>query len=343
MRDDRTGPWGSPVRDPQLGEYGGRTETSASVDHNRRIGGRDHGDHGHILEGGVQQIGRPCASGSGQSAGSGGAPGHKTDNKDAWWLAHLLCHAMVTSSFPPRPQRELRDLTRRRRKLIQTASAEKNRAGKVLEEGNGKLGSVLSDVFGVSGQRMLVALLEGTADAARIASFAKARPKKKIPALIAALEEHIMTDHHRMMIRLSLEHMRFAEEQLAEIDEQIRQKIHTAGYTMQWELLRSLPAAEQNAAALLAEMGPEPAQFPTEKHLASSSGAVAGQQRGAGRCKSSHTNRGNRWLRAALTESAAGFPHERMSGAISRRARLPSGARNTIRNFAGRCMTVSQA
>jgi transposase len=231
--------------------------------------------------------------------------GHKTDNKDAWWLGHLLRHAMVTPSFiPPRPQRELRDLTRRRRKLIQTASAEKNRVSKVLEDGNVKLGSVLSDVFGVSGQLMLEALLEGKADAARIASFAKARAKKKIPALMAALEEHSMTDHHRMMIGFSLEHMRFLEEQLAEIDEQIRKKIHAAGYTKQWELLRSLPAVQENAAAVLAEMGPEPAQFPSEKHLASWSGLCPGNNRSAGRSKSSHTNPGNRWLRAALTESA---------------------------------------
>lgn len=232
--------------------------------------------------------------------------GHKTDNKDAWWLAHLLRHAMVTPSFiPPRPQRELRDLTRRRRKLIQTASAEKNRVSKVLEDGNVKLGSVLSDVFGVSGQLMLEALLEGKADAARIASFAKARAKKKIPALIAALEEHSMTDHHRMMIRFSLEHMRFLEEQLTEIDEQIRKKIYAAGYTKQWELLRSLPAVQENAAAaVLAEMGPEPAQFPSEKHLASWSGLCPGNNRSAGRSKGSHTNPGNRWLRAALTESA---------------------------------------
>lgn len=106
--------------------------------------------------------------------------GHKTDNKDAWWLAHLLRHAMVTPSFiPPCPQRELRDLTRRRRKLMQTASAEKNRVSKVQEDGNVKLGSVLSDVFGVSGQLMLEALLEGKADAARMASFAKPGPRKR--------------------------------------------------------------------------------------------------------------------------------------------------------------------
>ena len=94
--------------------------------------------------------------------------GHKTDAKDAWWLAHLLRHGMVTPSFiPPRPQRELRDLTRRRKKMLSAAISEKNRIAKILEDANVKLGSVLSDVFGVPGQLMLESLLEG-----------KARPKK---------------------------------------------------------------------------------------------------------------------------------------------------------------------
>jgi transposase len=210
--------------------------------------------------------------------------GHKTDPKDAWWLAHLLRHGMVTPSFiPPRAQRELRDLTRRRRKLIQNAGAEKNRVGKVLEDANVKLGSVLSDVFGVSGQLMLEALLAGKGSAAEVAQFAQASAKKKIPQIIAALEQHQMNEHHRRMIRFSLEHMAFLEEQLTQIDRLIREKIQQSGYEKQWELLRTLPAVRENAAAVLAEMGPDPAQFPNEKHLGS-------------------------WLRAALTESAWGVP-----------------------------------
>jgi transposase len=233
--------------------------------------------------------------------------GHKTDPKDAWWLAHLLRHAMVTPSFiPPRWQRELRDLTRRRCKLIQNGGAEKNRVGKVLEDANVKLGSVLSDVFGVSGQLMLEALLDGKADAEAIAQFAKAGARKKIPEIMASLEQHQMNEHHRRMIRFSLDHMAFLEEQLTEIDRLIREKIQQAGYQKQWELLRTLPAVKENAAAVLAEMGPDPSQFPSEKNLGSWSGLCPGNNRSAGRDKSSHTNPGNRWLRAALTESAWG-------------------------------------
>src|SRR5579862_1744048 len=136
--------------------------------------------------------------------------GHKTDNKDGWWLAHLLRHAMITPSFiPPRPQRELRDLTRRRKKLIQTATGEKNRVDKMLQDANVKLSDVLTDLFGVSGQLMLEALLAGKAEPQAIAALAKRGAKKKIPQIIASLEQHQMREHHRAMIRFSLEHLRF--------------------------------------------------------------------------------------------------------------------------------------
>ena len=153
--------------------------------------------------------------------------GHKTDKKDSWWLAHLLRHAMIRPSFiPPRGIRELRDLTRRRKKMIGTATSERNRVEKILQDANVKLSSVLSDLFGVSGQLMLEALLEGKAKPEEIAQFAKCRAKQKIPAIIAALEEHRMSDHHRKMIRFSLEHLRFLEEQILQLDEEIIRSIN---------------------------------------------------------------------------------------------------------------------
>lgn len=239
--------------------------------------------------------------------------GHKTDLKDAWWLAHLLRHAMVTPSFiPPRPQRELRDLTRRRKKMLSAATSEKNRVAKILEDANVKLGSVLSDLFGVSGQLMLEALLEGQASAEQIAAFAKGTAKKKIPELTAAVEQHSMDDHHRRMIRFSIEHLRFLEEQIAELDEHIREQIRGAGYDQQWELLQTLPGVQEpTAATLLAEVGPEPAQFGSEKKLSSWAGVAPGNNQSAGRNKGSHTAPGNRWLKAALTETAWGVSRKK--------------------------------
>jgi len=159
-----------------------------------------------------------------------GRKGHKTDPTDAWWLAHLLRHAMVRPSFiPPRAVRELRDLTRRRRQVLHDASSERNRVEKVLEDANVKLSSVLADLFGVSGQLMLEALLDGKANASEIAQLAQRQAKRKIPELTAAVEGHRMSDHHRWMIRSSLKHLAFLEQEVFELDEQILHHIEAAG------------------------------------------------------------------------------------------------------------------
>src|SRR6266571_1563543 len=172
--------------------------------------------------------------------------GHKTDDNDGWWLAHLLRHAMIHPSFiPPRAIRQLRDLTRRRKRMIGNATAEKNRVQKVLEDANVKLGNVLSDVFGVSGQLMLDALLKGKAEPAEIAEFAQRRAKQKIPQIIAALEGHRMSDHHRKMIGYSLEHMRFIEDQIGKLDADIVAQIKKAGLEREWQLVQSVPGRPQ--------------------------------------------------------------------------------------------------
>lgn len=232
--------------------------------------------------------------------------GHKTDDKDGWWLAHLLRHAMIQPSFiPPRAIRELRDLTRRRERLNGAGTAEKNRVQKILEDANVKLGNVLSDVFGVSGQLILNALLEGKGQPEEIAQFAKRRAKKKIPDIIAALAGHQMSDHHRRMIRYSLSHMKFIEEQIAEIDEEIAARIHAAGLDRQWELLQSVPGVQQRSAAkILAETGGDMTPFPSRRHLSSWAGVCPGNHRSGGRNKSSHPTGGNPWLRATLVECA---------------------------------------
>jgi transposase len=232
--------------------------------------------------------------------------GHKTDDKDGWWLAHLLRHAMIYPSFiPPRAIRELRDLTRRRKRLLGDATAEKNRVQKVLEDANVKLGNVLTDVFGVSGQLMLDALLEGKAQPAEIAQLAKRGAKKKIPEMIRALEGHRMSDHHRQMIRYSLQHMKFLEEQIADMDHDITAKIHQAGLDEAAQLMQTVPGIqERSAASILAETGADRKQFPSAKHLSSWAGVCPGNNRSAGKNKSSHTTGGNPWLRSALTECA---------------------------------------
>lgn len=232
--------------------------------------------------------------------------GHKTDDKDGWWLAHLLRHAMIRPSFiPPRPIRELRDLTRRRKKMLGAATAEKNRLQKVLEDANVKLGNVLSDVFGVSGQKVLEALLAGQATAEQMAQLVERRAKKKIPEIQAALAGHRMNAHHRRMIHYSLDHLRFLEQQVAQLDEAIAEQIQGAGLEADWQLLQTVPGLKQTSAAgVLAETGNDMTRFGSEGHLSSWTGVCPGNNRSAGKSKSSRTTGGNPWMRGTLTECA---------------------------------------
>ena len=152
---------------------------------------------------------------------------------------------------------------------------------------------------------MLDALLEGKAQPAEIAQFAKQGARKKIPELVQALEGHRMSDHHRQMIRYSLQHMTFLEEQIAEMDRDIAAKIHQAGLDHAVQLIQTVPGIQDRSAAnILAETGADMKQFPSAKHLSSWAGVCPGNNRSAGKNKSSHTTGGNPWLRSALTECA---------------------------------------
>ena len=233
--------------------------------------------------------------------------GKKTDPNDSRWLASLLRHGLVQGSFiPPRDIRELRDLTRRRRTLVGEGASERNRIQKVLEDANVKLGNVLSDVFGTSGQAMLEALLENKRSAAEIAELGHWSLAPKIPQIVEALEGHRMSDHHRFLIRQSLRHMRCIEEMIEELDKEIAVKLKP--YLKQMELACTVPGIKQTAAAsILAETGmdmsPE-GPFPDCHHLASWATVCPGNNESAGKRRSGRTRHGNRWLRATLTQTA---------------------------------------
>lgn len=235
-----------------------------------------------------------------------GRKGHKTDWNDCRWLAHLLRHGLVRASFiPPRPVRELRDLTRRRKQILNSASSERNRVQKVLEQANVKIGSVLADVFGVSGQLILEALLEGKASVEQMAELALRKARRKIPDLIRALEGHQLDDHHRMLIRLSLRHLAFLEQQIEEIDTEILARVQGPEFRQAFQLLQAIPGIQQTAAAsILAEIGPSMEPFPSEAHLSSWAGVCPGNNCSGGKSKPAKIPRGNRWLRTILVECA---------------------------------------
>jgi len=232
--------------------------------------------------------------------------GKKTDPNDSRWLASLLRHGLVQGSFiPPRDIRELRDLTRRRRTLVGEGAAERNRVQKVLEDANVKLGNVLSDVFGMSGQAMLEALLENKRSAAEIAQLGHWSLAAKIPQITEALEGHRMNDHHRFLVRQALRHMQYIEQMIEELDKEITAKLKP--YSKQMELACTVPGIQTiSAASILAETGmdmsPE-GPFPDCHHLASWAAICPGNNESAGKRRSGKTRQGNRWLRGMLTQT----------------------------------------
>ncbi len=261
--------------------------------------------------------------------------GKKTDPKDSRWLAGLLRHGLIQSSFiPPRDIRELRDLTRRRRTLLGDGTAERNRVQKILEDANVKIGDVLSDVFGVSGQAMLEGLLENTHDVREIAERAHWSLQAKIPKLIEAMEGHRMRDHHRFLIRQCLNHMRYIEEQIGELDKEIQIKLEP--YQKQMELACTVPGIGKNSAAsILAEIGMDMSPdgpFPDGHHLASWSTVCPGNNESGGKRKSGKMRTGNRWLRATITQTAwAGAAKKNSSfQARFRRIKQRRGAQRAI-------------
>lgn len=230
-------------------------------------------------------------------------PGRKTDVIDAAWIAQLLQCGLLRGSFvPPRPVRELRDLTRARAILEQQAAAVANRIHKVLEDANLKLGSVATDILGVSGRAILHALVEGETDPVRLADLARRRLRAKIPALQAALTGS-MTPHHRRLLRHLLQQLAFVEAEIAAFDQHITEA--TAPFAAILTHLDTIPGIDRRAAEnVLAEVGADMTAFATPAHLASWAALCPGQNRSAGRSPSSATRNGNRWLRRTLGQAA---------------------------------------
>ncbi len=232
-----------------------------------------------------------------------GLPGRKQDTLDAAWLAELLQHGLLRGSFiPPAPIRELREATRYRKQCIRTRADEANRIQKLLEGANVKLGSVATDILGVSGRAMLAALVRGETDADALAGLAKGRLRKKQPQLVAALTGRIPPDQ-RALLGHQLAHVAFLDQAIANLETHIARLM--APYQAAADRLRTVTGIEQRTAeAVIAELGVDMGVFPTDHHCASWAALCPGHHESAGRRRSGKTRKGNKWLRIALLEAA---------------------------------------
>jgi len=228
-------------------------------------------------------------------------PGRKTDVKDCQWLAKLLQCGLLKGSFiPPRPQRELRELTRHRSQLVAEKTRVTNRIQKILEDANIKLASVATDILGASGRDMLRSLIAGEQDPAKLADLARRQLRSKIPQLRLALEGQV-TEHHRFVLGELLDHLGYLESQIERFTRLIEEV--SRPFVSAIDLVTQVTGFDQGAAQnVVAEIGATMEPFPTEHHLASWSSVCPGSNESGGKRKSGKTTKGNRC--SALVQAA---------------------------------------
>jgi len=269
-------------------------------------------------------------------------PGRKTDVNDATWLAELMAHGLVRASFvPDEPTQEMRNLLRTRKQFMRERSSHVQRIQKTLEDANIKLDSVISDVMGLSGRRMIEALIAGETDPAALAALAHRRIKATPAELEAALRGRV-TDHHRFMLGLLLQHIDAIDAAITQIDQEVDGKIEP--FRTAIEILSTIPGIHQlSAAVIVAEIGIDMARFPTEAHLISWSGLCPRNDESAGKRRSTRMRKGAPWLKTTLIQCAwaAARKKDRYLQAQFHRLRARRGAKKAIGAVAASILTAA--
>ena len=268
--------------------------------------------------------------------------GRKTDRIDARRLAQYLQNGDLDASFvPPREIRELRDLTRWRVHLLQEVNRVKNRIGQMCEAGNIKVSSVASDLFGLSGRRMLHAIVEGKREAGWMADYAQGRLRSKRKELAQALDG-TFTQHQRWMLREELQHLERLESQMAGGEAEITRRMQP--YAEMIRRLRTIPGVDRIVAwTMVAEWGPDMTVFPDADHAASWGGMCPGNRQSGGKRLSGRTRKANPYLRRALAEAAWAATHTKDSylAALYRRLRGRLGHNQAIFAVAHQILRVA--
>jgi len=230
-------------------------------------------------------------------------PGRKTDLADAEWLADVVAHGMVRPSLvPPREIRELRELTRYRKRQVDTRAHEVQRLDKLLQDAGIKLSSVASKVLSVSSRQMVEALIAGERNPGVLADLAQKRLRSKIPQLTEALRGHFGA-HHGLIARQILDHIDFLDSSIAALSAEVVRRLAPSEEVM--TLLQTIPGIGQGAAEVfIAETGGDMSRFPTARHLAAWAGVAPGNRESAGRHYKAGVRHGAPWLRRTLIEAA---------------------------------------
>jgi transposase len=230
-------------------------------------------------------------------------PGRKSDTNDARWIADLLAHGLIRSSFiPPAPIQALRDLTRTRRQLGREIARHIQRVQKTLEDTNIKLTRVLTDIMGMSGRAILAAIIAGETDPDRLADLTRGRVKASRTDLREALHGRV-TEHHRFVIQLHLTQIDGLEGAIAAIDARIGDALGPVRAAVR--LLATMPGlSETTARSLVAEIGTDMTRFPSPGHLVSWAGLCPRQDQSAGTTRSTRTRQSAPWLKPMLVNAA---------------------------------------
>jgi len=231
-------------------------------------------------------------------------PGRKTDIKDAEWIADLLRHGLLKASYiPDREQRELRELARYRKSLIEERAREINRLQKVLEGANIKLDSIVKDINGKSSRKLLEKIVSNEAMTADdVSEMIHGRMRPKLDAIMRSIEG-ITTPLQRMLIAKIVDHIDDMTRRIEELDGMMKEYMEK--YEQAIAAIDELPGiARRSAEVIIAEIGVDMSRFPSAAHLCSWAGVSPGNNKSAGKRKSGQITKGSKALKTILTQCA---------------------------------------